>query len=376
MPKRILPVLVGALVVAGLLFASQWRKEPMKVSGFIEAHEIRLGSRVGGRVAKVLVEEGDAVKAGQVLVELEPFDLLDREAEALANLAAYQSDYAKLSSGFRLEEIDQAKARVNQLEAEQQLLEKGPRRAEIEAARAHMEVAKASVTLAQRIHDRNEKLRIGNTISAEEMDQAVEALNVAKGILLARTKELQVLEEGSRQEDIDAAAAKLAEAKAALALLKKGYRDEEVAQAKAKVDVAKAALAAILAQKTELKIVAPMDGVIESLELQPGDLTTAGGPVMSMMETGEMWVRAYLPERLHLKLGQIVPVTVDVFPDELTGEVTFISRQAEFTPSNVQTPEERSKQVFRIKVTLRDGLDRVRPGMSADVWLKPRDDRT
>jgi hypothetical protein len=90
---------------------------------------------------------------------------------------------------------------------------------------------------------------------------------------------------------------------------------------------------------------------------------------------GELWVRAYLPERLQLKLGQTVPVTVDAFPDELTGEVTFVSREAEFTPSNVQTPEERSKQVFRIKVTLRDGLDQVRPGMSADVWLKPRGER-
>lgn len=376
MPKRILPVLVVALVIAGLLFASKWRTEPMKVSGFIEAHEIRLGSRVGGRVAKVLVQEGDAVERGQVLVELEPYDLLDREAEARANLAASQSDYAKLSAGFRPEEIAQAKARVAQLAAEHQRLIKGPRRAEIDAARARVEVAEARVTLAQRIYERASKLRTGNALTAQEMDRVVEELDAAKGTLLARRKELQVLEEGSRQEEIEEASAKLEEAKAALALLEAGNRDEDIAQAKAKVEAAEAALAVILAQKTELQIVAPMDGVVESLELQPGDLTTAGGPVMSMMETGELWVRAYLPERLQLKLGQTVPVTVDAFPDELTGEVTFVSRQAEFTPSNVQTPEERSKQVFRIKVTLRSGLDKVRPGMSADVWIEPRGDRS
>ena len=138
------------------------------------------------------------------------------------------------------------------------------------------------------------------------------------------------------------------------------------------MEAAEAAMTAIQAQIQELEIVAPMDGVVESLELQPGDLTSPGGPVMSMMESEELWVRAYLPERLHLELGQMVPVTVDAFSDEFTGEVTFISRQAEFTPSNVQTPEERSKQVFRIKVTIRDGRDRLRPGMSADVWLKPK----
>jgi multidrug resistance efflux pump len=94
---------------------------------------------------------------------------------------------------------------------------------------------------------------------------------------------------------------------------------------------------------------------------------------MSMLDTGGLWVRAYLPENRHLELGQKVAVSVDAYPGESFGaEVTFISRQAEFTPSNVQTPEERSKQVFRIKVTLLEGLDRLRPGMAADVGLPPR----
>ncbi len=372
MIKRVFPILLVATVVAGLLLASKLQQEPMNVSGYIEAHEIRLGSRVGGRVAKVLVEEGDRVKAGQILVELEPFDLRAREAEGRANLTAHESEYDKLKTGFRPEEVAQANARVAQLTAEHQRLVKGPRQAEIDAARAQVEVASARLTLAQRVHDRTEELFRSNSLSAQELDRAVEGLEAARGLLLARNKELQLLEEGTRKEDIAGAQAKLEEAKAAYDMLLAGYREQEIAQAKAKVDAADASLAAILAQIQELKIVAPMDGVVESLELQPGDLTAPGGPVMSMMETGELWVRAYLPERLQLEIGQTVPVTVDAFPDELTGEVTFISRQAEFTPSNVQTPEERSKQVFRIKVTLLDDLDRLRPGMSADVWLKPR----
>lgn len=370
--KRIFPILVGALAIGALLMMSKWRVEPLKVSGFIEAHEIRLGSRIGGRVSAVLVAEGDEVKAGQVLVELEPFDLLSREAEARANLAARQAEHARLANGYRAEEIAQAKARVQQLSADHERLVKGPRQAEIDAARAQLDVAQARLLLAQRVHQRTSELFQTKTISADEMDRAVEELEAARGAHVAAAKQLQLLEEGTRPEEIAAAKAKLDEAGAALELMNKGFRQEEIDQAKAAADAAAAALEVIVEQKKELRIVAPLGGVIESLELQPGDLTAPGGPVMSMIQAGELWVRAYVPERLLPNLGQRVPVTLDASPGRFEGEVTFIARQAEFTPSNVQTPEERSKQVFRVKVTLREGLDRVRPGMSADVWLQPR----
>jgi multidrug resistance efflux pump len=108
--------------------------------------------------------------------------------------------------------------------------------------------------------------------------------------------------------------------------------------------------------------------------LQPGDLVFANAPAVSLIDMQRVWVRAYVPEdRLDLALGDRLPVTVDSYPGKrFTGEITFISRQAEFTPSNVQTPEERSKQVFRVKVTLVDGLDQLRPGMAADVWLEEK----
>jgi len=369
--RRILPLLIVVLLVAVLLLASKWRREAPKISGFIEANEIRLGSRVGGRVAKVFVEEGDRVKAGKVLVEFEPFDLNEREAEARANVAARQAEYDKLVNGFRPQEIAQAKARCEQLGADYQRLVKGPRQAEIDAARAQLEVAEAQLSLAEQVHRRTRELYESKAASQDEMDRAIEELAVARGMKLSRAKELQLLEEGTRQEEIDAAKARLDEARAALALMEEGYREEEIAQAKAACDAAQAALDVILDQQKELKVTAPLDGVIESLELEPGDLAAAGAPVMSMLDSGELWVRAYLPERLHVDLGQEVAVTVDAFPDAFRAEVTFIARQAEFTPSNVQTPEERSKQVFRVKATLREGLDRLRPGMAADVWLEP-----
>ena len=179
-------------------------------------------------------------------------------------------------------------------------------------------------------------------------------------MVVVRQQELSLLEAGTRTEDIERARAELEEAQQALALTNAGYRPEEVAAAKAARDAAQAALAAIRTRKKELRIVAPVDGTVEAQELQPGDLTLPGAPVLSMVDNQRLWVRAYLPEnRLNVKLGQQLWVTVDSYPERrFAGEVTFLARQAEFTPSNIQTPEERSKQVFRIKVTLKEGLGR------------------
>ncbi len=111
---------------------------------------------------------------------------------------------------------------------------------------------------------------------------------------------------------------------------------------------------------------------MEAVDLRPGDMIAANAPVLSLMDVSRLWIRAYVPENhLDLKIDQPVWITVDSFPNEnFRGHISFIGRQAEFTPNNVQTPEERSKQVFRIRVTLDEGRDRLRSGMSADVWLE------
>jgi multidrug resistance efflux pump len=122
-----------------------------------------------------------------------------------------------------------------------------------------------------------------------------------------------------------------------------------------------------------LTITAPANATIEALDLQPGDLVAAGAPVLSLVDHTRLWVRAYVPEnRLNFQIGHKTVVTLDSFPGvRFPAEVTYIARQGEFTPSNVQTPEERTKQVFRIKVTITERAKDLRPGMIADVWLEP-----
>jgi multidrug resistance efflux pump len=205
------------------------------------------------------------------------------------------------------------------------------------------------------------------------MNKANEDLKVDKATVSVRRHELDLLKEGTRAEDIAAAESQLAEAEAGLKLLTVGYREEDKAAAKAAADAAQAAVRAMDEQIAELTIKAPLPSVVEALELRPGDLVAPNAPVLSLLDTSELWVRAYVPEnRLNVQIGQHVAVTVDSFPGrKFAAVVTFVGRQAEFTPNNVQTPEERSKQVFRIKVSLENQAERdlLRPGMAADVWL-------
>lgn len=374
MPKRVVVAVVLAVGVLGWLVYSQRMHGPLKVSGYLEADEIRLGSRLGGRVAAVHVDEGRQVSAGELLVELEEYDLGDRLEEAQAQLALRQAELDRLVAGFRVEEVAQAEARVDRLGQKLKALIDGPRLEEKEAARGRLQLAAAQLERARRSYDRTADLFQKETraVTREDMDRATEELKTTEASRAVREQELLLLERGTREEDIGAARAELAEADQALKLLRNGARIEDVDAAKAAVAAAKAAVAVVTTQRDELRIRAPAAGRIESLELQPGDLVSAGAPVLSMLDTKSLWVRAYVPEnRLDLQVGERLEVTVDSFPDErFAGQITYVARQAEFTPSNVQTYDERSKQVFRIKVTLLEGLDRLRPGMAADVWLR------
>lgn len=374
-PRLVVVLLIVAALV-GLLVYSQYRSHEAYVSGFIEADEIRVGSRVGGRVAAVNVEEGQRVAAGQTLFELEPYDLLQREQEAIEQLAARQAEYERLANGFRPQEIAQAKARFERQQAYLDKLRAGPRAEEIQAARARVQVAEAELTLATDKFNRREELLSTNSITREEFEEASERIHAVQGLLAVRQEELALLLAGTREEDIREAEAQVEEARQAWMLKQAGSREEEVQAAKAARDAAQAALEVIRAQKEELTVKSPVDGVIEALDLQKGDLAPASGPVLSVMDMSHLWVRAYVPQnRVGLQVGEQLPITVDSLPGErMMGRITFIARQAEFTPNNVQTPEERSKQVFRIKVDLpKDKLELVRPGMTANVWLEPID---
>jgi len=369
-------VIIAAVAVAaaivGWLYWQQSRTRPLVVSGFVEADQIRVGSRVGGRVVEVLVDEGQRLKTGDVLYRIDPFDLRQRLAESEAELARAQAESDRLKAGYRTEEVAQARAKRDRAASTLDKLNAGPRKQEVEIARAKLDVAKANLGLADSEHARVARLQKESQAAAIEIDRVVRALKAAQAEVASAEQELQLLEEGTRKEEIAEATATLADADAALKLLETGYRIEDIAQAAAAADAAKAHVAAIKIQLDELVVKAPLDCVVEAIDLHPGDLVPANAPSASLLDLSQMWVRSYVPEsRLAaVSMNQKIPVTADGLPNRtFNGHVTFIASEAEFTPRNVQTPEERSKQVFRIKVTLDEGKDLLRVGMPVDVHL-------
>ncbi len=378
MRQRALLLAVLALGLLGALWWSQQRSELVKVSGLLEVDDVRLGSRVGGRVRQVLVEEGQRVTAGQTLVELDPYDLMERQAQAAAQLAGAEADLQRLQQGFRVEEIAAAEAQHQRLAAVLERLQVGPRQEEIAAAQAAVAQAAANLKLAQLTFARTQEAFAGKAATQREMDLATQELEARKAALEVQRQQLAELQAGTRREQIAEAQAQLAQAKAEWDLKRNGYRPQEIAAAQAQVEAARAVVAALQQQVAELTVTAPVDGIIEAVDLRPGDLVAPNAPVLTMIDPLRLWVRAYVPENhLNLAVDHEVEVSVDSFPDRrFKGRVSYIARQGEFTPGNVQTPDERSKQVFRIKVLLAEGADVLRAGMAADVWLESAVTRT
>ncbi|HEY3243939.1 MAG TPA: HlyD family efflux transporter periplasmic adaptor subunit [Phycisphaerae bacterium] len=371
--RKVLVIAALAVAAVAVLVWSRRRTEPFYVSGFIEADQIRVGSRVGGRVRDVQAIEGQRVAKGDVLLTLEPFDLNERLAQAQATLAARQAELDRMQAGLRPEEIEQARARRDEAKAVLDKLVAGPRPLEIQMLQHRLELAEADLLKAEHEYARVSGLREQGQAAQVETDEATRALSAARARAAGARDELDLAKEGTRAEEIAQARAKLAEAEQALALAEKGNRQEDIDAAKANVEAGRAAVAMIQQQIEELTLRAPLDSVIEAVDLQPGDMVSPNAPVISLLISESLYVRAYMPEaRLNVKNGDKMWIRVNAFPNRrFAGHITFVAHEAEFTPSNVQTAEKRAELVFRIKVKIDEGLDLLRAGMSADIFPEP-----
>ncbi|MFO0972773.1 MAG: efflux RND transporter periplasmic adaptor subunit [Phycisphaerae bacterium] len=363
---------VAAAALTAYLFWATNRKTALVVSGYVEADQVRVGSRVGGRVAEVRAVEGAEVRPGVLLLRIEAFDLNERLAEAEAQLAEATAEAGRLRSGFRAEEVEQAKARRSRAESVLAKLESGPRKREVQIARERLSAAQSRLELAKAEHERVLRLSKESQAAQIEMERVTAALRAATAESAMAEQEVGLLEEGTRAEEVAEARAARAEADAAARMVEAGYRKEEVARAESAAAAAQARVAAMRQAVAELTVASPCACVVEAVELRPGDLTAANAPALTLLDLSRKWVRAYVPEAAIARfgVGQRVPVGADGFGDRrFWGRISFIATEAEFVPRNVQTPEERSKQVFRIKVTLEEGGESLRVGMPVDVYL-------
>jgi multidrug resistance efflux pump len=359
--KRIavLVAVIAIVLTLGILYRGWFHHDSgLQGSGTVEARNIRVGSKVGGRIDKLLVREGDTVVAGQVLMT---FD----DKELLASLEQSRANAEKAQRGYRPEEIAEARAAALQARADYELKKNGYRKEDIAAAQADVDRAAADETRTRLDFERYDALAKNDLISKQQRDTAEANWKMAVAQRDNGQHKLDELHRGYRPEEIASAEARYAQTAATLEKLQRGNRREDI-------DAARGALAYDEARFRERQVVAPTAATVEVLDVRPGDLISPNTPVATLLERDQIYVRIYIPETeiSRVKVGQKAAVTVDsVGRPTFGGVVEQINQQAEFLPRNVQTREERVHQVFGVKIRIDDASHRVLAGMAADVKL-------
>jgi HlyD family secretion protein len=269
----------------------------------------------------VLAQEGDSVKTGQVLARLDTSRLTPQVAKAEADVATQQQVVNRLHHGNRPEEIEQARANVD-------------------AARADAGNAIAQYVRLRGLSDNS----MGRAVSRQDLDSAKAAADAAEAKVIVSQKALQLEQAGPRKEDIAQAEAQLRAQEAQLALLRQQWKDAE--------------------------LLAPMDAVVRSRIVEPGEMASPQKAAFTLAITDPKWVRAYVSETDlgSLREGVKATITADAFPARsFHGWVGFISPVAEFTPKSVETSELRSNLVYQVRVFVQDSANELRLGMPTTV---------
>ena len=322
-PRVIVPLLVvvvAALIVVPILRRAGERGQ-LTASGTVEATEAQLGFQVPGRVDSIHVREGDPARAGEPLASLDRVEATARRQQSAAQVAVARAQLDELLRGARPEEVAQA--------------------------RAGRDAARQRLQDAQRDFDRAQELIRNHVVSQQTFDKAKTTLDVAQAQSEQADEQHRLVVTGPRRERIEAARAQVAQVEAALRAADAGLAN--------------------------MVIRAPFDGVVTVRHREPGEIVPAGSAVISLMDRGDRWVRIYVSEASvgAVRTGQAASITSDTFKGRTyPGEVVYLSSEAEFTPKNVQTNEERVKLVYAVKVRISGDPDfELKPGMPADVRL-------
>jgi HlyD family secretion protein len=348
--KEKIAIVAVVLVLGGLSVALGWKgrgTDGLSASGTLEARNIDVGSKVGGRVSRVLVHEGDQVQPSQLLVIFDSAELEGQLLQAQGRVEAARANLEKMVRGSRPQEIAEANAAAN-----------GYREAELAQARANLEQAGADETNAQRELDRSEQLAKSGVIAQQALDNARDRERAAQAQVRAST------------EAVAAAQGRLEAAKAVADKTQRGFRPEDIAAARAEMTLAEGQLKETEARWAEREVRSPAAAVVETMDLRPGDLLSANSPVAQLLEGDQLYLMVYVPETQigSVKIGKIAQIHVDTYPNRtFRAHVEQIRQQTEFLPRNVQTKEERVHQVIGVRLRVENQENLLRAGVSADV---------
>jgi HlyD family secretion protein len=378
--KTTVLILVLLLAAAGAALAFLWpfpNGNVLQLPGIVEIQEVRLGSKIGGRVARVMAAEGQIVSRGQELVAFEAPELENQRKQLLAQLDAAKAERDRIMNGARPEEKRAAVAAAAAAEARFRKLDAGWREEEKRWVASELEAAEAEMKQAL-----DDSVRLGDlyrtrSASRAEYDAALAARDRARGHLNAARAKHEMYTKGSRPEEKAEAYEEWQRILAKAEELTSGSREEDKRLAQAKVAQTEAKLQEVDINLKETVVHVPdaaqfSKAIVEVLAVRPGDVVPAGQPVVRMLSADDLWVKIFVPEtKLGLiTLGKQVDVTIDSYPGKMfKGVVIQRSSISEFTPRNVQSVDERRHQVFGVKIRVDDPQGVFSAGMAANVTI-------
>ncbi|HCR3983689.1 TPA: secretion protein HlyD [Kluyvera ascorbata] len=307
-------VIIVALIGGGTWWYQSRQNNGLTLYGNVDIRTVNMSFRVGGRLQSLTVDEGDAIKQGQTLGQLDQAPYENALMQAKANVATAQAQYDLMMAGYRAEEIAQAAASVKQ--------------------------AQAAYDYAQSYLQRQQGLWNRKLLSANDLENA--------------------------RSSRDQALATLKSAQDKLSQYRAGNRPQEIAQAKASLEQAQAQLAQSTLDLHDTVLTAPSDGTLLTRAVEPGSMLSAGSTVLTLSLTRPVWVRAYVDEKNlnQAQPGREILLYTDGRPNKpYHGKIGFVSPTAEFTPKTVETPDLRTDLVYRLRIIVTDADDSLRQGM-------------
>lgn len=327
--KRILAAI--AIVATGC--AKEAPSDRLRVSGHVEATETRLAPEAGGRILTLTVKEGDRVQPGQAILTLDTRDIHLAIDRVKAEQAAAEAQLRLVQAGSRVEDVRQAQSQV-------------------ETARADVSAARSELQAAEQDLERFETLLKNNSGSRKQRDDATTRRDVARDRVLSSESRV-----GSADE--------------VLARLRAGARREEVDAARARVATVTAQIAPLEKNLGDATLRSPVAGLVTEKLVEVGELIAPRAPAIVVVDMEHAWADVFVPEPAipQLKIGQAATVFTDAGGTGIAGTITYISPKAEFTPRNVQTAEERSKLVYRVRISVdnKDGV--LKQGMPVEAEI-------
>jgi HlyD family secretion protein len=386
--KRLLLIPVGLLLVIAGFGVRSWFFQPneagLELSGRIEGYETNLGAKTGGRIESVAVREGDRVQQGQVIARLEDEELQAQLAAAQASRAAAQEQVNQAQSqiGVVQSQIQEAQLTLQQSQGEttgrvsEAEASVATAQAQLAEARAQVNQAEAELRLAQLERDRFQALVADGAVAQQQFDQAQTRLETAQEAVETRRAAV-----AASERQVSAAQGRLTQAETTQ--LNPDIRTAQVDRLQRQLEQANAQLAAaqaeveraianeneVMARMANLEIISPIDGVVMTRMVEPGEVISAGTTLVTVINLDQVYLRGYIPqgEVGNVRVGQSAQVFLDSAPDQpLAATVIAIDTQASFTPENIYFRDDRVTQVFGLRLGIENPGGFAKPGMPAD----------